>query len=321
MIVLVPAAIHAELSALVPAVAPGIRLLAYEEDAAVAVEGAASAEVVFRFIAGERYESLVLGGPDVRWLHTASAGVDHVLTPALRAAKPDLILTDSGPAFTISLSEYVIGWMLLVAHRFPQVLAQQQAREWAWVKDQEELHGRSAGIIGLGPIGQGIAARCKALGMRTLGLRRTAAPAEGVDEVLTGADGLDRLLRESDWVILAAALTAETRALIGANEIAVMRPGARIVNIARGALIDEEALIDALRAGRIAGACLDVFAREPLPPESPLWSLPNVFVSPHTSPGWTAGLRRRQIEIFVANLARYRSGKPLEGVVDKVRGY
>jgi phosphoglycerate dehydrogenase-like enzyme len=321
MIVLVPVGVHIDLEPLVSAATPDVRLVPYDEDVSLPVADADRAEVVFRWVAGKRYESLTLDGRKVRYLHTASAGIDHVLTPRLRAEKPDLILTDSGPAFTISLSEYVVGWMLLVAHRFPQVLAQQRAREWRWVTDQEELYGQTVGIIGLGPIGQGIAARCKALGMRTVGLRRTDGPVAGVDVVHTGAAGRDALLDESDWIVIAAALTEETRALIGRAEIARLKPTARIVNVARGALIDEPALIDALRAGRIAGACLDVFATEPLPADSPLWDLPNVWVSPHTSPGWSMGLRRRQITIFVENLRRYVAGEPLEGVVDKARGY
>jgi len=166
-----------------------------------------------------------------------------------------------------------------------------------------------------------VASRCKAMGMRTVGLRRTDAPVEDVDEVRVGAAGLDALLDESDWVVIATALTGETRALIGAREIARMKPTARIVNVARGAVIDEAAMIDALREKRIAGACLDVFTTEPLPGDSPLWDLPNVWIAPHSSAGWTAALRRRGLQLFVDNLRRYRAGEPLADVVDKERGY
>jgi phosphoglycerate dehydrogenase-like enzyme len=143
--------------------------------------------------------------------------------------------------------------------------------------------------------------------MRTIGLRRRNEPVPNVDEALTGSEGLDRLLRESDWVIVAAALTGETRSLLGASEIARMKPTARLINIARGGLIDEPALVEALRTKAIRGACLDVFAEEPLPPDNPLWDLPDVLVSPHTSPGWTAGLRERQ-KRYLSRTSKNTSG-------------
>jgi len=322
MLALVPAPVYEELLPEARALDPDIELQPYSEDDTV-VPGAERAEVVLRWIAGKRYAGLATDeGPSVRWLHTASAGVDHVLTPAVaekvRAGR--LVFTDSGPAFAIAMGEFVLGWMLAVAHRLPQMGEQQRARTWEWVTDQEELHGQTVGVIGLGPIGRGIAERCRALGMRTLGLRRRPEPVPGVDETLTGAEGLARLLAESDWVVVAAAHTPETRSLLGAAEFARMKPTSRVVNVARGALIDEAALIDALRAGHIAGACLDVVATEPLPPDSPLWTLENVYLSPHSA-SWTRGLGKRQRRIFLENLARFRRGEPLANVVDVSRGY
>jgi len=321
MIVLVPAPVYEELRAPAQAVAPGVRLLPYAEDDAP-VEGADEAEAVFRWIAGKRYADLVVDGPRVRWLHTASAGMDHVLTRPVREATQarNILVTDSGAAFEIAIAEFVLAWMLMVTRRLPTLLEMQHARDWRWL-EQDELFGQTVGIVGLGPIGRGIAARAKAFGMRTLGLRRTSEPIESVDETLTGRDGLERLLAESDWVVLAAALTGETRHLIGAGELACMKPSARLINIARGDLVDEAALIDALRANRIDGACLDVFAREPLPQNSPLWDLPNVYVSPHSSSGWTRGLHERQKRLFIDNLARFVRGEPLAGIVDVRRGY
>jgi phosphoglycerate dehydrogenase-like enzyme len=321
MIILTPAEIHEELSARVSAIAPDARLIPYLEDLSVAVPEAANAEIILRWVAGKRFERLVLDNPSIRWLHTESAGVDMVLTPAIKARESDLILTDSGPAYGICMGEFVVGWMLAVAHRFDRALAQQREHLWKRIEPQEELFGRTVGIIGLGPIGRGVALRCKAMGMRTVGLRRTAAPVADVDEVRTGADGLAALLAESDWVVIATALTDETRALIGAGEIARMKPTARIVNVARGAVIEETALIDALRSGRIAGACLDVFTTEPLPGDSPFWDLPNVWIAPHSSAGWTAGLRERGLQLFLDNLRRYIAGEPLMEVVEKQRGY
>jgi phosphoglycerate dehydrogenase-like enzyme len=319
MHILVPASVYEELTPLAAARVPTAHLTPYDEDPALTPPHAEEAEVVLRWVAGKRYGSLVAGGPGVRWLHTASAGVDHVLTPEVKA-KPGLVLTDSGPAFAIAMGEFVLTWMLMVAHRMPEIMVQQQAQTWKWVT-QEELHGQTVGIIGLGPIGQAIAARCKAFGMKTIGFRRRPEPVPDVDQTFTGPDGLNQLLRQSDWVVIAAALTGETRSLLGASEIAKMKPTARLINIARGGLIDEIALIDALRSGAIAGACLDVFAQEPLPMDNPLWNLPSVLISPHTSPGWTAGLRERQIEIFLSNLEKYVRGEEMAGVVDISRGY
>ena len=142
-----------------------------------------------------------------------------------------------------------------------------------------------------------------------------------IDEVLTGGDGLNRLLEASDYVVIAAAATDDTRALIGADQLARMKPASWLINIARGSLIDEPALIETLTAGRIAGACLDVFAQEPLPPDSPLWDLHNVHIAPHNSSGWSPGLRNRQKAIFLDNLRRFAAGEPLENAVDIARGY
>lgn len=318
MIVLVPADMYDDLAASARSVAPVAELRPYREEDESPV-GLDEAEGVLRGVAGKRFSDLTTRGPRVRWLHTVSAGVDHVLTPAVRA-KPGLTVTDSGPAFEIAISEFVLAWMLLVARRLPDLMAHQKAHRWQPV-EQQELWGQTVGIVGLGPIGRGVAVRAKACGMRTLGLRRHDTPAPSVDEVLTGETGLARLLDESDYVVLAAALTSETRALLGPAQLARMKPTAWLINIARGGLVDEPALIDTLRSGRIAGACLDVFAHEPLPADSPLWDLPNVYIAPHNSPGWVPGLRQRQKAIFLDNLHRFTQGESLEGVVDIEKGY
>ena len=281
--------------------------------------GLDQAVAVLRWVAGKEFARLVGQGPQVRWLHTASAGVDHVLTPGVRA-KAGLIVTDSGPAFEIAISEFVLAWMLLVARGLPTLMANQREHKWQSVP-QFELHGRTVGIIGLGPIGRGTSLRAKAFGMRTLGLRRSSASVDGVDEVLTGPEGLARLLAESDFAVVAAALTGETRALIGAEQLARMKPTAWLINIARGGLVDEPALIASLQTEQIAGACLDVFAQEPLPPDSPLWDLPNVHIAPHNSPGWDPNLHIRQKAIFLDNLGRFARNEPLTNVVNITRGY
>ena len=298
--------------------APEAELLPYGETE-TNPKGQEEAVALLRWVWGKNYARIVGQMPQIRWLHTASAGVDHVLTPEVKA-KSNLTVTDSGPAFEIAISEFVLAWMLMAARGLPELMKNQREHLWKPVP-QFELHGKTVGILGLGPIGRGTAVRAKAFGMHTLGLRRRNAPVEGVDEVLTGPEGLTRLLTDSDFVVIAAALTSETRALIGAEQIALLKPTAWIINIARGGLIDEPALIAALQAGKIGGACLDVFAQEPLPEGSPLWDLPNVYVAPHNSPGGDPNLQKRQKAIFVENLSRFARNEPLENVVDIERGY
>ena len=318
MKVLVPDYLHASLVGPAREAAPSAELLPYgESDTPVA--GLEDAEAVLRWAGGKRFAQIIEDAPNLRWLHTASAGVDHVLTPAVRA-NPNLVLTDSGPAYEIAIGEFVLAWMLMSAHGLTTLADNQRAHVWRGVP-QFELHGKTVGIIGLGPIGRGVAARSKAFGMKTLGLRRQNKPVDGVDEVRTGAEGLKTLLAESDFVVIAAALTGESRALIGADALARMKPSAWLINIARGGLVDEPALIQALQTNAIAGACLDVFAREPLPPDSPLWDLPNVHIAPHDSSGGGPEIEARRRAIFVDNLGRFERGEPLQNVVDKEVGY
>lgn len=315
MIVLVPESVHADL-ALAAASLP-VTLVPYSEEGPLPTE-LPEAEGIFRVVKGTRFSELIEKGPKIRWLHTASAGVDHVLTPAVRN-KPGLTVTDSGAIFDTCIGEFVLGWMLALAHRIPETIDGQKRQAWEW-RQSTELSGQTVGVIGLGPIGRGIATRCKALGMTTLGYRRSLVACPDVEITLTGRDGLERLLRESDWVVVAAALTDETRALLGEQELALLKPTARLINIARGPLVEEDALLTALTEGRLAGAVLDVFHTEPLPVGHPLWSAPNTFVTCHSS-AWTDGLRERQRAYFLQNLARFVRGEALEGVVELTRGY
>jgi phosphoglycerate dehydrogenase-like enzyme len=266
-----------------------------------------------------RLDALLARAPRVRWLHVQSAGVDGLLTPAIRERK-NLTLTNSGSAFVVAIPEYVIAWMLASAKQAPAYLKYQAAHEWKFVP-QLDFYGSTVGVIGLGPIGQGVASRAKALGTRTLGYRRNPEPMDGFDEILTGPDGLNRLMAESDFIAVCAPLTVETTGLIGRDQIARMKPNAWIVNIARGAIIDQPALTEALQAARIRGATLDVTTPEPLPPDDPLWDLPNVVITPHASFGGGEDLRRRQKQVFLENLRRFVNGEPLENVVDVELGY
>jgi D-2-hydroxyacid dehydrogenase (NADP+) len=267
-------------------------------------------------------EDLLKRAPALKWLQLTSAGVDRLIdSPIVRS---HITVTTASGIHATPISEYVIGAMLAFAKGFPRALQAQQSATWRPYIAQE-LESATIGIIGMGAIGARTAELAKALRMRVLAMRRsvTARTSEtgvpSVDEYLPVSD-LPYLLAECDYLVLALPLTAESRHIIGEAELRQMKPTAVIVNIARGAVIDEEALIVALKEGRIAGAALDVFEREPLPPESPLWSLPNVLLTPHIS-GGTPVYMERAVDLFCDNLRRHLAGKPLRNVVDLERGY
>lgn len=254
--------------------------------------------------------------PNLRWVHTISAGVDHLLFPELRES--DAILTNASGVFNVPIAETVMAYILAAVKRLPEFWARQRERRWEKLP-LRELRGLTVGIVGLGDIGAEVARLSRAFGMRVLGLRRRPAPSDVADEVMPPGR-LHDLLARSDFVVIAVPLTSETRGMIGRAELAAMKPDAWLINISRGAIVDEEALIEALREGRIGGACLDVFAQEPLPPESPLWDLPNVIITPHNS--WSSPhIEEREIDLFLENLRRYVAGQPLLNVVDKQAGY
>jgi phosphoglycerate dehydrogenase-like enzyme len=244
--------------------------------------------------------------------------VDSSLVPAVM--ERDIVLTNSAGVHAAPISEFVMLLALEHAKQAGRLRALQAERRWAGREMQlSELSDKMMLIIGLGQIGQAIAARASAFGMRVVGSRRSGAPVPGVSHVL--ADGAWRqMLGEADYVVIAAPLTPETRGMVGAAELAAMRPDAYLINIARGEIVDEDALIAALERGQIAGAGIDVFSTEPLPAASPLWGLPNVFVTPHIS--WTSPeIRPRTINLFIENLRRYVAGEPLRNLVDKHAGY
>jgi phosphoglycerate dehydrogenase-like enzyme len=241
----------------------------------------------------------------LRWVHTASAGVDRLTFPGLLHS--DVTLTNSRGVFDTPMAEYVLGLVLAMAKDLPGTFSAQARKEWHH-RETEPVGGRCAVVVGGGPIGRAIARLLEAVGMvvELVGRREF--------------DDLPDLLPRADWLVLAAPLTATTRGMLDAHTLAALRPTARVINVGRGALVVEPDLVDALREGRIAGAALDVFAREPLPADSALWTLPGVIVSPHMS-GDLVGWRQALVEVFRDNLARYRAGEPLRNVVDKSLGY
>jgi len=250
----------------------------------------------------------------LRWIQVTGAGVDRFLS---RSSLPDgVVLTRADVAFGDQIAEYVIGHLLAVAQRMVEVIAHQQAKRWEPLK-LSWLKGQTIGIAGTGSIGRAVADRAVAMHMRTLGYARTSRVVHGFERVY-GPGELSEFLSELDVLVLCLPLTGETRGLIGRGEFSAMKPTVILVNVARGAIVDEGALIDALADGRLAHAVLDVFENEPLPPGSPLWEMSNVTVTSHHSglnvPEEIAGF-------FLNNLARYRNGRPLRGVVDPERGY
>ncbi|MDQ1013925.1 D-2-hydroxyacid dehydrogenase [Streptomyces afghaniensis] len=253
-----------------------------------------------------------------RWVHASSAGVDSFLFPAL-VEDPGVVLTNARGVYDEPTAEYVLGLILALAKDFPGTWEHQRRREWR-PRLSDGITGRTVLVWGTGPIGRAIARLLGAVGMRVCGAGRKARTDDPDFGTVHGSTTVTSALGEADYVVLAAPLTKGTRGMVDASVLAAMKPGARLINVGRGGLVDEEALIDHLAAGRLAGAALDVFGQEPLPAESPLWDMPGVMISPHTA-GETTGEREALVEVFLDNLTRHVEGRPLRNVVDKRRGY
>ena len=249
--------------------------------------------------------------PSLRWVHCDHAGLEKSARPWV--FERELLVTSSSGRSAPALAEHAIVFMLAWAYRFPRFLDAQREHLWG-IEGQDSLRGligRTVGIVGLGNTGREVATRAKAFGMRVLGYRRSAEDVPNADRVYAAERGesLDDLLRESDFVVLATSLSDATYRLLGARELGLLKDGAVLVNMARGGVVDEAALIEELRRGRIY-AGLDVFEHEPLPPDSPLWDLPNVLVTPHATPR-VPDRTGRSLEIIEENARRYRAGEPL----------
>jgi len=259
--------------------------------------------------------------PNVRWIQASSSGVGEWVR-RLGIVDTPVVVTNAAGLHSVALAEFVLFVMLYFARRWPLMVAEQRAHHWARCA-VDSLEGKTLGIVGLGNVGRTVARFARPFGVRVLGNRRGPGDADaahfGVDAML-GPDGLALLLGESDYVVLCVPHTSETVGLLGAAELANMRRGAVLINIARGSVVDEPALIEALHSGHLAGAALDVFATEPLPADSPLWDMPNVLVTPH-SMSTTTTENERLTALFADNLRRYVAGEPLRNVIDKVRGY
>ena len=254
--------------------------------------------------------------PNLAFIQVSSAGVDRLLQPELLAHPVQLINARGIHGTTIA--EHVFLLMLALARQLPAMLQAQARREWINV-DPLVLANKTLGIIGYGSIGQAIGQRAKAFDMHVIAARRNPVPDKWADEVW-GNDKLHKLLPLCDYIVLATPLTPATKHLIGKLELALCKPSAVLINIARGPVIDEQALIDALQNGIISAAGLDVFDKEPLAIDSPLWDMPRVIITPHMA-GHMPDYDDNVIAIFLENLRRYQTKQPLINVVDKKAGY
>ncbi len=276
----------------------------------------AEAEVIY----GIRLPDNVFSrAPRLKWIQVLSAGVDFFLNAEMLASP--VILTNVSGIHATAISEFVLARMLMFAKQASWSFQLQREKRWERFTISV-LRSKTVGVVGLGNIGREVARLSQAFGMQVLATRRSAKQvgrARYVDMLLPSAQ-LPRLLAESDFVVITAAFTNETNKLIGEKELRMMKPTAYLINIARGGLVDEEALIRALEEHWIAGAALDVFATEPLPAESRLWDLPDLIFSPHSS-GGMEDYNQRATDLFCDNLRRYVDGQKLRNVVDKKRGY
>ncbi|MBN1139943.1 MAG: D-2-hydroxyacid dehydrogenase [Anaerolineae bacterium] len=301
-------------------------------EVAAALQAQPDAEILYTFHLPPNALDLA---PRLRWVQLHSAGADHLLDHPIMSS--DVLVTTTSGIHATPIAEYVLASIL--AYRWQVPLWTRCQREGRWPSDRwnlfarPELRGSTLGVVGYGSIGREVGRLAKAFGMRVLAARRstgradqgyavdgTGDPDGTIPERFYAPGALQAMLAECDYVVVALPLTAATRHTIGEPELRAMKPSAYLVNIARGGLIDEAALVRALREGWIGGAGLDVFETEPLPPDSPLWELDNALISPHVA-GFTPHYDKRAVTLFAGNLSRYLAGLPLQNQVDKKKGY
>ena len=253
----------------------------------------------------------------LKWVQWSGAGVDAVLFPDFANSK--VILTNARGVFDVAMAEYTLGLILAMAKAFPETWRLQAQKTWKY-RMTERVLAQQVLVIGVGSIGREIARMLSSVGMQVSGMGRTRRDHDPDFGIVYGSGELLAALPLADYVVVVVPSTEQSRGMLGAREFQAMKPTARLINVARGDILDETALCAALAEGAIAGAALDVFATEPLPDSSPLWSMPNVIVSPHIS-GDFIDHQREIVNLFIDNLDRYRSGQPLRNVVDKSLGF
>jgi phosphoglycerate dehydrogenase-like enzyme len=282
---------------------------------------AASAEVIFNWSGSlSLIREVFLMSHAVRWVHSRSAGLERTLFPELIAST--VTMTNGSGVFSPSLGEFALGAILYFAKDFRRMIRSQTAGLWEPF-DVLPISGQTVGIVGYGDIGRAVAARVRAMGMKVLAVKRHAPTQKNPDRLedqIYGPDHLIEMLSRSDYIVVAAPLNSETLGLIGESEFAAMKSSAVVINVGRGPVIEERAMIKALSERKIKGAALDVFAEEPLPKGHPFYQLENVLLSPHCAdhtPDWLDNAMR----FFIAQFERFRQGQPLLNVVDKKLGY
>lgn len=308
--------------AAIAAAAPGARVVTMSREG-LADGPLDDVEVLLHgWLAADAFERLLARAPELRWVHSAAAGVERLL--ALAGPSRRLTITNARGVFSRPVAEYVVMMVLAVNRRLPQLLELAAERTWQPLEGRE-LRDTTIGIVGFGSIGRAIAELAAPFGPRILAMRRTGPVRPGEPPLppgveLRGPESFGEVVAASDFVVLALPLTPETEDLVDDRVLALMKPTAWLVNVARGRLIVERALVRALRDGTIGGAILDTFREEPLSPESPFWDLPNTIVTPLTS--WSSGrVLDDTIELFCDNLRRFAAGEPLRNTVDPGAGY
>ena len=256
---------------------------------------------------------------NLRWIHALTAGVEFLLFPETQNSP--VLISNSKGIHGIPMAEHVLGMVLSFTRRLPLLQQQQQKHLWQRppIDDLQEINGKTMAVVGLGAIGREIARKAKAMDMRVVAAKREMTQEPFVDR-LYRPEQLLEMLAEADFVVVALPLTDATNGLFGREQFAAMKPSAYFINVSRGAVVQEEPLLECLKAGRIAGAGLDVFVEEPLPAANPFWDLPNVIITPHLAAISPVYLDRA-IKLFADNLSRYIADKPLLTPIDKARGY
>ncbi|MDE7010939.1 MAG: D-2-hydroxyacid dehydrogenase [Oscillospiraceae bacterium] len=274
-------------------------------------------EVLFGYIP----PSLLAGAERLRWLCAASAGVDHLLEDSLWPSQ-DCLLSNSSGAYGPTISEHVLMVLLMLLRRMPEYQADLREKRWSFYSPIRSITGSRIVMLGTGDIGANTARRLKALGASVTGVCRSGRSGEAAFDRVVPIGALDSVLPEADTLIMALPATGETAGILSRERIALLPERAFVVNVGRGSAVDQAALAEALRAGRIAGASLDVMTPEPLPEDDPLWDCPNLLLTPHVSGNMSLGLTcELAVEMFCADLERYANGEPLKNLVDRSVGY
>lgn len=312
--ILIPKHFHDDLA---PALREcGLAPVPYDAEGSILGDSEGTVALFRWWIPNDVADRMLVEHPVLRWIHTGSTGVDHILNGPFLDRLP--LLTNSAGVQAPSIAEWVVGSMLSMEKDLPAMLEQQRNRIWESVQ-RAEMTSRTIVFLGAGEIAKAIATRWKPFGSRMIAIRRSANAVAPFDEVTT-VDSIETTLADADWFIITAPLTMETRGLISEERFSKLKVGARVVNVSRGEILDQPALIAGLRSGVIAGAILDVFDEEPLPESNPLWEMTNVYLLPHTT--WRSPeVRQRQIDLFLDNAAKFSRGEAMRNVVDVEAGY